>query len=253
MQLKVLGCSGGIGGANLTSAFLLDERVLIDAGTGVGALSFDALTQIEHVFLSHAHFDHIACLPMLLDSVIGKPGWQPVHLHASEETIAILREHIFNWRIWPDFSLIPDEASAILRYSPQAEGETHSVCGAQITALPAEHTVPAVGFRIDNGQSSLIYSGDSVGGDAFWQAVNATENLSTLIIETAFPDRESRLAHSARHLCPHTLMRQLQHLQRDVDILITHLKPADSELIMREIHALGLKARALLAGEVIHF
>ena len=210
MQLKVLGCSGGIGGTNLTSAFLLNDQILIDAGTGVGTLSFEALTQIQHVFLSHAHFDHIACLPMLLDSVIGKPGWKPVHLHASEETLAILREHIFNWRIWPDFNQIPDEAQPILRFCAQAEGVTHSIDSAHITALPAEHTVPAVGFRIDSGQSSLIYSGDSIGGEAFWRAVNQTDNLSKLIIETAFPDRESRLAHSARHLCPHTLLRQLQ-------------------------------------------
>lgn len=253
MQLKVLGCSGGIGGTNLTTSFLLGQHVLIDAGTGVGTLSFDALMQIEHIFLTHAHFDHIACLPMLLDSVIGRQGWKPVQLHASQATIAILREHVFNWQIWPDFSLIPDESSALLRFAPQEIGETHDVAGCRITALPAEHTVPAVGFRLDSGQSSLIYSGDSVGGDAFWHAVNATENLSSLIIETAFPDRESKLAHSARHLCPQTLKRQLAHLHRPAEILITHLKPADSDLIMREIASLGLPARALSPGDVIQF
>ena len=30
MRLKVLGCSGGIGGKNLTTAFLLGDHVLID-------------------------------------------------------------------------------------------------------------------------------------------------------------------------------------------------------------------------------
>lgn len=253
MQLRVLGCSGGIGGANRTTAFLLDEHVLVDAGTGVGSLSLEALQAIDHVFLTHAHFDHIACLPMLLDTVAGLRHGVPITLHARRETIAVLKEHVFNWRIWPDFSLIPDESSALLQFAVQEVGETREVAGCRITALPAEHTVPAVGFRLDSGKSSVIFSGDSTGGDAFWAAVNATDNLTTLIIETAFPDREAALAHAARHLCPATLQRELARLRRPADIRITHLKPADSALILGEIAALGLPARALLPGDVIEF
>lgn len=253
MRLKVLGCSGGIGGHHQTTAFLLDQTVLLDAGTGVSTLSLQQLAQIDHLFLTHAHFDHLACLPMWLDSVVGLRNGKPITLHASRETIAALEEHVFNWRIWPDFSLIPDESNAVLRFSPQEIGETREVGGCRITALPAEHTIPAVGFRLDSGSASVIFSGDSTGGDAFWEAVNATENLSTLIIETAFPDRESLLAHAARHLCPETLAQQLGHLQRPAEVLITHLKPVDSDLIMREIDARGLQARALCPGEVIIF
>lgn len=253
MQLKVLGCSGGIGGANRTTAFLLDEHVLIDAGTGVGSLSLEELQAIDHVFLTHAHFDHIACLPMLLDTVAGLRNGAPITVHAQRETIAVLREHVFNWRIWPDFSQIPDKANGLLRFAGQEIGETHEVACCRITALPAEHTVPAVGFRLDSGRSSVIFSGDSTGGDGFWAAVNATENLQTLIIETAFPDREAVLAHTARHLCPATLHRELARLRRPADILITHLKPAASELTLREIAAQGLSVRALLPGEVIQF
>lgn len=253
MQLKVLGCSGGIGGANRTTAFLLDEHVLIDAGTGVSSLPLEALCLIDHVFLTHAHFDHIACLPMLLDSVAGLRNGAPITLHAGHETIAALREHVFNWRIWPDFSLIPDELNALLRFAPQEVGESREVAGCRITALPAEHTVPAVGFRLDSGKASVVFSGDSTGGDAFWAAVNATENLTTLIIETAFPDREAMLAHAARHLCPATLQCELARLSRPAEILITHLKPVDCDLILHEIAALGLPARALRTDEVIEF
>jgi 3',5'-cyclic-nucleotide phosphodiesterase len=66
MQLRILGCSGGIGGANRTTSFLINDSILIDAGTGVGDLSFSALTRIEHVFITHSHLDHIACLPTKL-------------------------------------------------------------------------------------------------------------------------------------------------------------------------------------------
>lgn len=252
MQLRILGCSGGIGGGNHTSAFLLDDSVLIDAGTGVSLLAFEELLRIEHVFVSHAHFDHIASLPTLLDTVNGRPG-RTITVHASSATIADLREHVFNWRIWPDFSQIPTPENARLRFAPIETGETHEAAGCRITALPAVHAVPAQAFRLDSGHASVIYSGDSTGGDAFWAEVNAAGNLAALIIETAFPDREAALAQIAQHLCPATLQRELARLARPAEILITHLKPADSDLIMQEIAARGLPARRLLAGEVIEF
>lgn len=253
MQLNVLGCSGGIGGENLTTAFLLGDHVLIDAGTGVGSLSFRDLLAIEHVFLTHAHFDHIACLPMLLDSIAGQRSGVPLTVHARSETIAVLREHVFNWHVWPDFSQLPVAADPVLRFSPLEPGEMREVDACRITALPAEHTVPAVGFRLDSGRSSVVFSGDSSGGEAFWSEVNAIGNLSAVIIETAFPNREAALARAARHLCPQTLQQELSRLGRPAEILLTHLKPADSGLIMQEIRSLGLSARALENGETIEF
>ena len=52
MKVKVLGCSGGIGGALRTTALLVDDDILIDAGTGVGDLSLESLARIDHIFVS---------------------------------------------------------------------------------------------------------------------------------------------------------------------------------------------------------
>ena len=41
MKVRVLGCSGAIAKDCRTTSFLLDENVLIDAGTGVGDLTLD--------------------------------------------------------------------------------------------------------------------------------------------------------------------------------------------------------------------
>ena len=61
MKFRVLGCSGGIGGRNArTTAFLVDDDILIDGGTGVGELEYEELLRINHIFVTHAHLDHIA-------------------------------------------------------------------------------------------------------------------------------------------------------------------------------------------------
>lgn len=63
MKLKVPGCSGGIGVGLHTTAMLLDDEALIDAGTGVGDLTIDAMTRVDAGFLAHAHLDHLCSIP----------------------------------------------------------------------------------------------------------------------------------------------------------------------------------------------
>ena len=64
MKVRVLGCSGAIAKDCRTTSFLIDNDVLIDAGTGVGDLTLDEMRQIDQVFLTHSHLDHVAALPL---------------------------------------------------------------------------------------------------------------------------------------------------------------------------------------------
>src|SRR5262245_7851069 len=96
MRLRVLGCSGSIGGRqNRTTSFLVDQDVLIDAGTGVGDLSLAELTMIDHIFITHSHLDHVDSIAFFLDSA-GALRPQPVTVYATAPTIAILKKHLFN-------------------------------------------------------------------------------------------------------------------------------------------------------------
>ena len=236
MQVKVLGCSGGIGGNMRTTALLVDDDVLIDAGTGVGDLSLEALLKIDHIFVTHTHIDHIGFIPLLLDTVMGLRE-KPVTVNATSEVIDILKQHIFNWLVWPDFSKIPNSAFPFLIYNEIKVGEPVLINHKIMTALPASHVVPAVGYQINSGANSLVFTGDTAGGEDFWLAVNHINNLKYLIIETAFSNAESELARLSKHLCPSTLAQQLEYLQSAPQVFITHLKPGEDTTIMQEIAA----------------
>ncbi len=254
MKLRVLGCSGGISGNLRTTSMLLDHDVLIDAGTGVGDLCLTELSKIDHVFLTHAHLDHTASIPFLVDSVNPMRD-RPLTIHATEATLDILRRHMFNWRLWPDFSRIPDDGQPYMRYEPIEPGHTVDLGGRKITPLPAEHTVPAVGFRLDSGAASLVYTGDTTTNDALWHEVNRIDNLRYLIIETAFSNAERELAVLSKHLCPSLLAEELGKLTRQPAIYITHLKPGEIELTMQEISECvrGFSPVMLQNGHVFDF
>ncbi len=109
MQIRILGCSGGISGELRTTSLLVDDDILIDAGTGVGDMTLAEMAGIRHIFVTHSHLDHIAGIPLMVDSIFSQIS-EPVVIHASAATIAALRNHIFNWTIWPDFTVLPTAA-----------------------------------------------------------------------------------------------------------------------------------------------
>jgi ribonuclease BN (tRNA processing enzyme) len=255
MRLRVLGCSGGIGGRHLrTTSFLVDHDILIDAGTGVGDLTIAELSQIDHVFVTHSHLDHVASIPFLVDTVGGMRA-SPIQVYATAATIEIMKNHLFNWAIWPDFAEIPSPQAPFLRYRPIEVGERLSLGDRTVTPIPARHTVPAVGYHLDSGSASLVFTGDTGPNDALWRVVNGIDNLKFLIIETAFSNKERHLADISRHLCPATLAEELRKLERDAEIYITHLKPGEIEPTMLEIEecAGSFRPRMLQNNLVLEF
>lgn len=239
MKVKILGCSGGIGGPQLrTTSILVDDDILIDAGTGVGDLSLPQLAAIDHLFITHSHLDHIASLPFMVDT-IGDMRNRPLTVYATKATLSILKSHIFNWAIWPDFTGIPSKEHPYLRFSPIKLGQSVVLGGRTITALPAVHTVPAVGYQIDSGAASLVFTGDTTHNPRLWPIVNRIANLKVLIIETAFSDEQRELAIISKHLCPSLLAADLALFEGDAEIYITHLKPGHIEQTMREIEQIA--------------
>ncbi len=255
MKVRVLGCSGGIGGHHLrTTAMLVDHDVLVDAGTGVADLSLAELAAIDHVFITHSHLDHIASLPLMVDSVADLRD-KPLTVYSEQATLESIRNHVFNWEIWPDFAEIPSRATPALQYRAITVGETVRLGDRSITALPAEHTVPAVGYRLDSADGSLVFTGDTTVNDEFWPVVNQIAKLRYLLIETAFSNREIRLAEISKHLCPSMLAGELAKLRVRPEIYISHLKPGQIELTMGEIEASSgeFKPRMLLHNQVFEF
>lgn len=255
MRLRVLGCSGGIGGRHLrTTSFLVDHDVLIDAGSGVGDLSLAELTQIDHIFVTHSHLDHVTSIPFLVDTVGGMRS-RPITVYAIGPTIEILKNHLFNWAIWPDFTEIPTAEAPFLCYQEVELGRSVAIGERKFTPLPAVHTVPAVGYHLESGLGSLVFSGDTGPNDELWTIVNRIADLKVLIVETAFSNKERQLAEVSKHLCPSMLADELAKLDLDPEVWITHLKPGEIELTMQEIEecAGGHRPRMLQNGQLFEF
>jgi ribonuclease BN (tRNA processing enzyme) len=236
MKVRVLGCSGAIAKGCRTTSFLVERGVLIDAGTGVGDLTLEEMRGIDHVFLTHSHLDHVAALPLMVDAIAAQRK-TPLRIYALQGTIAALKAHVFNDLIWPDFSRIPTPEAPLISFHEIQVGEVLGIGEVRIEALPAVHTVPAVGYAVSAaGSEWWVFSGDTERNPAFWARINQM-NVGMLVIETAFSNREKDLAQRSLHLSPHVLAQELECIDKSnyFPIYITHTKPSETDLIMAEI------------------
>ncbi len=248
MKVRVLGCSGAIAQGCKTTSFLVDQDMLIDAGSGVGDLSRDEMLRIDVLFLTHSHLDHIAYLPLMVDTIAAARVGRPLRVHALPHTLHALRQHMFNDLIWPDFTRLPSLAMPLLTFHELETGAVRQVKGRTVEALPAVHTVPTVGYAVQGPASDApwwVYSGDTERNPALWQRINQMR-VHTLVIETAFSNRERELAHASLHLSPQVLGEELAQIApgHDYPIYISHTKPSETDTIMREILQLGDQRRA---------
>lgn len=254
MQLRVLGCSGGIGAGLRTTSFLLDDDVLIDAGSGVGDLTLAEMARIKHIFLSHSHLDHIHAIPLLIDSVFDQLD-EPIQVHALPVTLKALRDHIFNGVIWPDFTRLPHPEKPVVRFVEMESGQVVELGQRSVEMIPVNHIVPTVGYRISGPTGTVAFSADTTTNEGFWEALNAGQRLDLLIVEAAFSNAEAELCRLARHYCPSLLADDLRKLRHTPRIALTHAKPGEEEKIFEECRELLSDCRIehLVGGEVFTF
>ena len=237
MRIRILGCSGGIGAGSRTSAMLIDDDVLIDAGTGIGDLELSDLDSIRHVFLTHAHLDHIAGLPMLVDRIFDENFEVPLTVYAREETLRALQDHLFNGTIWPDFGILPSVERPMLRYRVCSPGDITTIGHRDFYAVEVMHSVPSLGYTVQNSGGVFAVSGDTRTNETLWPVLNACDDLRVLVIEVSFPDQMEKLANAAGHYCPRTLVADLQRLQHSPDIWLTGMKPGKEQEILEQVVA----------------
>jgi 3',5'-cyclic-nucleotide phosphodiesterase len=245
----VVGCHGGETPKHRTSAFVLDERLAIDAGSLTRGMELEAQLRLEACLISHAHLDHIRDLATIADNRF-QADCEPLIVGATRGTIDALKKHFFNNYIWPDFTELPNKERPAIRFVELEREKPIEIAGYTVRAVEVAHTIEASGFIVENTSGALGYSGDTGPTDRFWELLNQTNNLKALLVETSFPNREQGLATISGHHTPQTVARDLEKLGKaqDVPTLLYHIKPVfqrEVELECARLQGLNVTVPAL--------
>jgi len=235
VELRVIGCHGGETPKHRTSAFVVDDRIAIDAGSLTSGVDLKAQCALEAVLVSHPHLDHIRDLATLADNR-SQNGAPPLVVAGTALTISVLKKHFFNGLLWPDFSRIPSARRPTIRYLELEQERPTKIAGYEVIAIAVNHSIACCAFTVRGTNGALAYSGDTGPTDRLWEVLNGTENLKALLMEVSFPNAESRLARVSGHHTPETLAKDLAKLDasKELPTLLYHIKPSFQAKVERE-------------------
>ncbi len=255
--MTILGSNGTKGVEGGTSAFLIDTHNVIDAGNLLRPMR-EAVAEIEMIWLTHSHLDHIIDIAYILDSYFSERK-KPLRLRGLPETLEAVQKHFLNDIIWPDFSkikLVHSESMAVV-YEPIVIGESYFLDEqSSIEAFPTDHTVESCGYKVKRGETSIVITADTYDLKAMTDLVLERGSVTALVVECSFPSSMHVLARESKHLTPERLFTELKPLQkRGIMLYINHIKPLYEEIISSEIELLkgDWKVQILKDGEKIQF
>jgi phosphoribosyl 1,2-cyclic phosphodiesterase len=209
MKVKLWGTRGSIpspgpetirygGNTSCVGVTLADGSMLaLDAGTGIRSLGLALAAEPArlHILLTHLHLDHIQGL------VFFAPAFRPqteIVIWGPASPEASLRDRIARYISAPlspvEVRELPCDVS--FRHCPQSEWEIGS---ARISAASVSHRGPTLGYRIDDGDSSLAYIPDhepALGADLdaleedWISGLGLARNASLLIHDGQYADAE---------------------------------------------------------------
>jgi phosphoribosyl 1,2-cyclic phosphodiesterase len=171
MRVTIWGCRGSVptpgpetvhygGNTSCVEVTLADGSVVIfDAGTGIRALGFDLVrrgVRRVHLCLTHLHLDHLEGLRFF------EPLWDEqgeVDIWGPPSPVFSLQERIGRSFSPPLFPVDLADVPARLRFHDTPRGKW-AIGSAVLAAAGVVHPGPTLGYRIDDGRSSLAYIPD---------------------------------------------------------------------------------------------
>lgn len=235
-SIKILGAYGGKATNMQLTSLQLSKEVVLDAGNILEGLG-NGIKNINHVFISHSHLDHINDIGFLIDATF-ELREETLKVYGRKDNLKDIQEHILNWSIWPDFTKI----NLITNNIPAVElveielGEVIEVDGCKIKAIENNHTPSSNGYVIEKDDSAILFTSDTYCCDTIWEEVNSNKKITAIIIDVSFPSRMAQLAYDSKHLTPALLEDELKKLTRDdISVYINHIKPSYKVELIKEI------------------
>ncbi|MDD2698059.1 MAG: MBL fold metallo-hydrolase [Arcobacteraceae bacterium] len=236
-SIKILGAYGAKTLNTAMTCVQVDDEILIDAGNILLGLDKEA-KNINHIFLTHTHLDHIVDIPFLID-IYFESRVKPLTIYGLKGSIENVKKYIFNWAIWPDFSNIPlttgGENSII--FQTIEVGEEIEINDVKLKSIKTVHTESSCGYVITKGGSATLFTADTYKCQNIWDETNNNPLIKSVIIDVSFPSILQKLAFDSKHLTPDLLNEELETnlLRDDVMIFINHIKPIFLDEIKDEI------------------
>ncbi|MFC1492156.1 3',5'-cyclic-nucleotide phosphodiesterase, partial [Nitrospinota bacterium] len=193
-----MGSYGGREPGCYLPSFLINERLLVDAGSGASTLTVAEQSKLEGILISHTHLDHVGEIPFIADNIFGTKD-SSLPIVSLDSVLDDLHKFLFNNIIWPDFTALASGNIPILEFIGIDEGEERCIGGIRFTPYRVDHNVNAVGYILRDDTASILYSGDTGPTEKIWKKSHELDDLRAIVTEVSFPNFMADIAEVAKH------------------------------------------------------
>ena len=252
MLVRIIGGHGGVSLGYRNTSYLIDGKLLIDAGSVASGLRVDEQVLIDNILISHSHLDHISDLAFIADNCFGLKG-KPFEIYTSRTVKENVLTHLLNDEIWPDFTALPNRKNPTLHFNIVDSGKTVEIDKYKISFIPVNHPAGGHGFIIENNKSALVFTQDTGPTEEIWRKAHQTNNIRAIFTEVSFPNRMAKIAKESYHHTAKTLKEELKKMPPDIAVFLGHAKPGYQTDIIAEVDELGEERLSLLADDDVSF
>lgn len=242
--IEFLGISGTKTVSEGTTCLRVSKTCVIDAGNLIEGTA-EGLFLIEHIFLTHAHLDHIVDIAFMADLFVTQKR-TPLKIYGLRETLNNLRDFIFNHQIWPNFeeiNLLKNDAKTI-EFVEIFPGQHYYIDQIILTPFKTNHTDGSCGYLIEQGENGILFTSDTYRCNEIWEMIDNNPHIHSLIVDVSFPSSYEKLAFDSKHMTPKILAEELRLCKRkDFKIFPMHLKSLFETTIRAELSELGIFKR----------
>ncbi len=240
MKVKVIGGHGGVTPRHRATSFLINDDLLIDAGSVASGISIQKQNLIDSILISHAHLDHIKDLAFICDNCLGQRE-TPFRVYSHKTTIDIIKTHFMNDLVWPDFSKIPSLENPTIVFETLSPLQKITIGDLSIQSVPVNHPSDAMGFIIEDlkNSKSLLFTLDTGPTELIWEQAKKFPNLKGIFTEVSFPNHLQKVADLSFHHTPRGLTEELKKMPSGIPVYIGHIKPNFEQQLQEEIRDLG--------------
>jgi ribonuclease BN (tRNA processing enzyme) len=223
------------------------EPLLFDCGPGTGMNLMKAginPATISSIFLTHLHIDHSLEFPSIVFAGYLAGREEKVNLYGPTGTIDFCNsifEKVYPFapevirRIREDgWDVAPYEVTKGLVCQPD---------GCRILSAPVEHGIPAVAYRVESKEGTVVIGGDTRPSKSL---IELAKGANLLIHECSFPDDMTELARRTNH----SAASEVGEVANQADVkklVLTHLFPQYKGREKEMVNSIKRK----FAGEVI--
>jgi ribonuclease BN (tRNA processing enzyme) len=252
MLVQVIGGHGGVSPNFKNTSYLIDRKLLIDAGSVASGIQIDQQVLIDHILISHSHLDHISDLAFMADNCFGLKG-RPFEVHTADVVRKNIMTHLLNDEIWPDFTKLPNEENPTLRFNDLKEDTKVELGDYKVTMIKVNHPAGGYGFIVERKNSAVVFTQDTGPTDKIWEAAKQVPNLKAIFTEVSFPNKLQGVATASFHHTPQTIQEEIKKMPGNVPIFLGHLKPNYQMDLIQEIDELDNDRINVLATDEVSF